>query len=228
VSGGPLVTVIVPTRNAAAYVADALESIKSQSYAPIEVVLVDAGSTDGTLEIAERFGIQPIRQAGTGLAAAWNQGLAAAQGEAVAFLDSDDRWTPDKLEQQVRVLERREDVDAVITRVRFVLEPGFEVPPGFRAELLDGDYLSQMPSSLLARRSVFERIGNFDTRWEIASDVDWFARLLDSDLRVEALEDVLVFKRVHDSNLSNLPGPTLSRELIEVLRLKVSRGRQDG
>ena len=70
-----------------------------------------------------------------------------------------------------------------------------------------------MPSAILARRSVFERIGRFETRWEIASDIDWFARLLDSDLRVEVMQEVLVFKRVHDSNLSNSGGPTFGREL---------------
>ncbi|HEX4521313.1 MAG TPA: glycosyltransferase [Gaiellaceae bacterium] len=224
---GPLVSVIVPTWNAASYLADALECIAAQSYAPHETLIVDAGSTDGTLEIAARFGLTPLRQTGTGLADAWNCGLAAASGEAIAFLDSDDTWAPDKLEKQAAVLEARPEVDAVITRVRFVLEPGLEVPPGFRAELLDGDYLSQMPSSLLARRSVFERIGEFDTRWEIASDIDWFARVLDSDLRVEVVDEVLVSKRIHDSNLSNSGGPRLGRELIEVLRLKVARGRGD-
>jgi glycosyltransferase involved in cell wall biosynthesis len=224
-SARPLISVIVPTLNAAAYLADALDSIAAQTYERREVVLVDGGSTDGTLELARRYGIQAVRQAGAGLADAWNCGLEAATGELIAFLDSDDRWEPEKLEKQARVLASRPEADAVISRVRFVLEPGFAIPAGFRAELLEGDHISQMPSSLLARRAVFDEIGNFDTRWLIASDVDWFARLLDSRLRMEVVEEVLVYKRVHDSNLSNRPGPTINRELVEVLRMKVSRRR---
>jgi glycosyltransferase involved in cell wall biosynthesis len=224
-SARPLISVIVPTLNAAAYLADALDSIAAQTYERREVVLVDGGSTDGTLELARRYGIEPVQQNGAGLADAWNCGLEAATGELIAFLDSDDRWEPEKLEKQARVLASRPEADAVISRVRFVLEPGFAIPAGFRAELLEGDHISQMPSSLLARRAVFDEIGNFDTRWLIASDVDWFARLLDSRLRMEVVEEVLVYKRVHDSNLSNRPGPTINRELVEVLRMKVSRRR---
>jgi hypothetical protein len=83
-----------------------------------------------------------------------------------------------------------------------------------------------MPSSLLARRTVFDRIGTFDTRWPIASDIDWFARAKDSEVRVEVVADVLVEKRVHDANLSTLAGAQLNRELVELLRESVVRRRQ--
>ncbi len=107
-----------------------------------------------------------------------------------------------------------------------MLEPGFPIPPGFRARLLDSDQLAQMPSSVLARRTVFDRIGTFDTRWPIASDIDWFARVKDSGLRVAVVPDVLVEKRVHDANLSTLAGAQLNGELVELLRESVVRRRQ--
>jgi glycosyltransferase involved in cell wall biosynthesis len=223
----PLVSVVVPTLNAARYLADALDSIDAQSHERLEVLLVDGGSSDGTLEIASRYArVCAIGQAGTGLPDAWNCGIAAAAGELIAFLDSDDRWAPDKLERQVRVLEADPAVDCVITRVRFVLEPGLPVPPGFRPGLLDSDHVARMPSSLLARRIVFDRIGTFDTRWPIASDIDWFARLAESRLRVEVVPEVLVEKRVHDRNLSTVGGTRLNGELIELLRESVQRRRQ--
>ena len=226
-SAQPLVSVVVPTLDAARYLEDALDSIESQSYPHREIVLVDGGSSDGTLEIAGRYAdLRIIYQTGTGLADAWNCGIEGSAGELVAFLDGDDLWEPAKLERQVGVLVAESAADCAITRMRFALEPGFTIPPGFRPELLDSDHVANMPSALLARRSLFERIGTFDTRWAIASDIDWFARVKDAGLRVELVDEVLVIKRVHDTNLSTLGGAKLNAELVEVLRESVARRRK--
>ena len=128
----------------------------------------------------------------------------------------------------MRALEDERGADCVISRMRFVLEPGCDVPPGFRPALFDSDHLAQMPSALLARRAVFDRIGTFDTRWPIASDIDWFARVKDARLRVEVVPQVLVEKRVHDANLSTLGGTQLNRELVQLLRESVERRREEG
>jgi glycosyltransferase involved in cell wall biosynthesis len=228
VSPQALVSVVVPTLDAERFLDEALLSIQAQTYDSWEVVLVDAGSTDRTLEIARRHeSVRCQRQSGTGLPDAWNCGLEAARGELVAFLDSDDRWAPEKLARQVDVLEADTGVDCVITRMRFVLEPGCASPPGFRPELLASDHVAQMPSALLARRSAFHRVGGFDTRWPIAADIDWFARVKDAGLRMELVPEVLVEKRVHDANLSTLAGATLNRELVALLRESVGRKRGD-
>jgi glycosyltransferase involved in cell wall biosynthesis len=223
-----LTSVVVPTLNAERYVAGALDSVEAQTQTRVEVVVVDGGSSDGTLEIVSRYRrARTIDQSGTGLADAWNCGIAAASGELIAFLDADDRWAPDKLARQLRVLDEEPAVDCVITRMRFVLEPGFPIPPGFRPGLLNSDHLAQMPSALLARRAVFDRIGTFDTRWSIASDIDWFARAKDARVRIEVVPEVLVEKRVHDANLSTLGGTQLNHELVELLRDSVRRRRGD-
>jgi glycosyltransferase involved in cell wall biosynthesis len=218
--------VIVPTLNAERFLRDALDSVVAQTYQAWELVLVDGGSTDGTLAIARSYErVRSIRQGGAGLADAWNCGLEAAAGELIAFLDSDDRWEAGKLDRQVRLLEADADIDCSITKARFVLEPGVEAPSGFRPELLASEHVANMPSALLARRSVFARIGTFDTRWGIAPDVDWFARAKDAGLRVAIVPEVLVHKRVHDRNLSTQGGATFNRELVAVLRESVERRR---
>ena len=224
-SGEPLVSVVVPTLNAARYLSYGLDSVEAQTYDAWEVVLVDGGSTDETLEIAGRYRVRVVRQRGKGLADAWNLGIEAARGELVAFLDSDDLWEPQKLSRQVEVLDGDEELDCVISLARFVLEPGFPVPPGFRPELLESAHPAQLPSALLARRSVFERIGVFETRFAIAADVDWFARAKDAGVRMEVVPELLVHKRMHDTNLSTLGGTTVNRELLEVLRASVQRQR---
>jgi glycosyltransferase involved in cell wall biosynthesis len=223
---GPLVSVVVPTLDAAPYLDDALESIAAQTYDAWEIVLIDGGSTDDTLVIAGgRPGVRVVRQRGTGLAEAWNEGIESARGELIAFLDSDDRWEPRKLELQVAVLAERAGVDGVVSLLQFVLEPGFGLPPGFRSELLQSARPAPVPSALLTRRGVFDRIGVFEPHLVMAADTDWFARFHDAGLCLEVLPQLLVYKRVHDHNLSLRDGATGDRELLELLRASVHRRR---
>lgn len=100
------VSVLIPAFNAAPYLLEALESVGAQTRRPKEVIVVNDGSTDATSEIARAWGATVIDQPNTGLAGARNAGLRAASQPWVALLDADDRWRPDKLEQQWRVHER--------------------------------------------------------------------------------------------------------------------------
>lgn len=224
----PLVSVIIAARNAELYLAEAIGSVVQQTWTDHETIVVDGASTDATASIARSFPrVRHVMQDGLGFAAAWNQGIDAAHGDVLAFLDSDDRWAPDKLERQMFRLTRTPRVDAVIGRVRFFV--GHEEPlPSFRRELLGRDHVGHMPGTLLARRSVFDVVGRFGTSWEIASDVDWFARLKDSDVPVAAIPEVVLHKRVHGTNLSYLAArtPLVRREIL--LALKQSADRQRG
>jgi glycosyltransferase involved in cell wall biosynthesis len=138
----PLVSVIVPTRDSGRFLAETLESVAAQTLANHEVVVVDAGSTDDTLELAARHAkARVISQRSTGLSGGWNEGIAAARGELVAFLDSDDLWHPRKLELQAAYLAGHPDVELVATRMRFFLGPGEVLPPAYlRPGLLDTDF----------------------------------------------------------------------------------------
>ena len=99
----PLVSVVIPAYNRAAYLAQAIDSVLAQTYTPLEIIVVDDGSTDDTAQLAASYlpRIQLIRQANAGAAAARNSGIAQSHGELIALLDSDDRWLPDKLARQV-------------------------------------------------------------------------------------------------------------------------------
>jgi hypothetical protein len=108
----PLVSVAVPVFNGQATVGDAVRSLLAQTYRNLEIVVVDDGSTDGTWEVLESFGssIRAIRQANAGIAAARNAGLAVAEGELIALMDSDDLCEPERIAAQVRFLEERPEV----------------------------------------------------------------------------------------------------------------------
>ena len=99
----PLVSVVIPTFNRAATIVRAVESVLQQTYRPLELIVVDDGSTDGTSEVLQAYGkaVVYVRQDNAGPAAARNRGIRESQGDMVAFLDSDDVWLAAKLERQV-------------------------------------------------------------------------------------------------------------------------------
>lgn len=221
----PRVSIVMGTLDAGRFLATALASIREQTFDDVEIVIVDGGSTDDTLTIAEEYDARVLHQRGEGLFGAWNEGVAEARGELIGFLDSDDRWDPTKLEAQVRVLDERPEVDYVIGRVRFFLEPGMPYPPGFREDLIGSDHVAPMPGVLLARRRVFDRVGPFRTEYVIASDVDWFVRLKDAGLERAVVDGALIHKRLHDSNLSHFKAETMNDEFLALLRRSIARKR---
>jgi glycosyltransferase involved in cell wall biosynthesis len=111
------VSVLIPSYNRDYILGSAIESVLAQTYRPIEVVLVDDGSTDGTRALVEKFGppVRYIYQPNAGMATARNTGLAAARGEFVAFQDSDDLWMPWKLQVQVAIMRRLPELALVWT-----------------------------------------------------------------------------------------------------------------
>lgn len=135
-----LVSVLIPTYNRAYILGSAIESVLRQSYRPIEVVVVDDGSTDDTRSLVEGFApeVRYIYQPNGGLAAARNTGLAAARGEFIAFQDSDDIWLPWKLQAQVAVMRHAPEVALVWTDMTAV-NP--------RGEVVDERHLRRMYSA---------------------------------------------------------------------------------
>jgi glycosyltransferase involved in cell wall biosynthesis len=207
------------------FLRESLDSVISQDH-PVEIVVVDGGSTDDSVAIASSYEqVRCVTQRGEGLGNAWNEGIAASTGELIAFLDSDDRWLPGKLGTQVARLEADPELAAVIGMVRFFMEPGEPVPSGFRPELLEGEHVGRMPGVLLTRRRTFERLGVFEESYRIAVDIDWFARLKDSGLGLAVVPELVLEKRVHGSNLSHSDQDRLASELTRVMHASVVRQR---
>src|SRR5690242_17155890 len=101
-----LVSAIIPAHNCERFLADAIDSALGQTYAEVECVVVDDGSTDGTADVASAYGnrVRLIRQEQRGVSAARNRGAAEAKGNLLAFLDADDRWLPERVERQLQAL----------------------------------------------------------------------------------------------------------------------------
>ena len=194
VNDGPLVSVIVPAYNRARIIRETIENIFEQTYANIELIIVDDGSSDDTQTILRSYGsrIQWIAQKNAGPAAARNRGINMAKGDIIAFQDSDYAWHPTKIERQVSLLQRAGESAVCCLCNSFVqlyfgkVERSFE-RAGVHPPIEEGIWLN--PAEVLAtsfllfnqavaiRRKVLERIGGFDESFRLMEDMDLALRL---------------------------------------------------
>ena len=201
------ISVIIPAYNAARFVAEALTSAVSQTFADREIIVVDDGSTDGTSDIVSRFpGVICLRKANGGASSARNAGVSASNGELIAFLDADDVWHPEKLAAQVRLMDMHADCDlghTAMTEVEGVLEQRrtlAEADATLRHSRVDGlehGFLNPFlcTSTVIVRRSAFDRVGGFDEALPFAEDIDFFLRVLIGRPSLVRLAPVAVYKR---------------------------------
>ena len=222
-AGSRLVTVIVPAYQAEAYLEDALRSALTQTHRELEVVVVDDGSTDRTAEIAAAHPVRLLRQPNGGPAAARNAGLAAARGAFIAILDADDVWPAERLQWQIEHLRGHPEEGVVLGLAETFLTPGQPSPahdPGFAP----GERFTGHPSTMLARREVFELVGSFDESLQLSEDIDWLARAGDAGVRVGRLDRTLLHYRIHAANTSRHRQANNAATL-QVLRASVARKR---
>ena len=219
-----LVSVIIPVYNGELYLEESLHSVLEQSYQPVEIIVINDGSSDRTSQILAGFGdsITHIDQTNQGPTIARNRGLATARGEYIAFLDADDLWHTEKLKRQVNHLLDSPELDACVTHVQNFLSPELQGS-------LDKETSSEKPGysvvSLLAKQSFFNRIGSFDESMGHAADTDWFLRAKDLDARMRLLPDVLVYRRLHHNNRSNKLAEKSKREYLGLVKASLDRKR---
>lgn len=219
------VSVVVPARDAERFIGDALESIRAQTIAPLEVIVVDDASSDRTSRIAALAGVQVIARRSGGPAAARNAGIAFARGRLLAFLDADDRWRPEKLERQLAVLAEDRSIGFVGCRTALFAEDPDDPPDWWRPDWSGpAGVPSLLPSAVVVRRSVFARVGVYDDRLSPSEDVDWTARAQDAGIKRAVVDEVLVDRRVHPDALSADHHAAAGRHL-RILRESVARKR---
>lgn len=223
--GHPLVSVVVPFFDGRFYLAEALDSIAAQDGPNLETIVVDDGSAEDGSDLARgREGVRWYRQEHAGVAAARNRALRESRGEWIAFLDQDDAWTPNKLRTQMSLAQSSPTAAFVTGRVRVKLEAGQAEPEWLPAGAVDADLFAYPPGTWLVHRSLFDRVGPFDTTFVNASDTDWVARCIDAGVRPAPVDDVVLIRRVHGANASrrtDLRRP----ELFRILAASVKRRR---
>lgn len=198
----PLVSVVIPAHNVERYIGAAIDSVLAQRHRPLEVIVVDDGSSDATRTIVESFGppVRYLRQAHAGAPAARNHGVALARGECLAFLDGDDLWSAAKLELQLHALASTPAPDLVTGHVRKFISP--ELPGAQRARLRcpSRPLRGQVPGVMLIRRAAFDKVGGFDEALPAGEYLDWLSRARRCGLRELMLTDCVLSRRLHATN----------------------------
>ena len=197
-----LVSVVIPAHNSRQYIRPTLDSILAQKHRPLEVVVVDDGSTDGTAQIVCGYApeVRLIEQEQRGHPAARNAGVNAAAGEFLGFLDHDDLWSPDKLERQMASFRRNPDLDLVFGHIQNFFTP--EMTPEERARFAVP--LQPLPGllqgAMLARRRSFDHVGLFSEERGIGDFLDWYGRAMLAGMKMEMLPETVVYRRIHQNN----------------------------
>jgi len=229
------VSVVIPTYNRGELLIETIESILAQTAKPGEVIVVDDGSTDDTQERLARYAdrVRYVRQPNQGVAAARNHGVREARGKWIAFIDSDDVWHPRKLECQLRVLADYPDLGILGTALFNWPAPEF---PNVSCEvsgkvtfipwdrLVVRNYLAT--SSVIARRDVLDRVGEFDTNLQGPEDRDLWLRIGET-AAVANLKTPLTGYRVVPGSVSR-QASRVHQSMVSMLRKLDERGAWRG
>ena len=214
------IATIIPAYNCERYLAEAIESVLAQNYRPLEIIVIDDGSTDDTAKIAKRFepAVQYCFQGNGGIGSARNRGIELAHSDFIAFLDADDLWPEGKLEHQMLAFHDNREIEAV-----FGLVQQFEQSSGGTTDV-GAPMTGQLASSMLIRRESFDRVGPFRTDIKLGEFVDWYMRASEKGLRSRMLAEVVLRRRIHDSN-TGLRHRDSSSDYVRLLKNALDRRR---
>jgi len=224
-----LISCIVPVYNGEKYLAEALKSILQQNYRPIEIIVVDDGSTDQTASVAKSFGapVRYLNQRNAGPAAARNFGLSCANGEFIAFLDADDLWHPEKLQRQIARFRLLPELDYCVAHAQnFWVAELSEEAQQFRNHRIARPVPAYSTPTLLARRRLFDTVGHFNASLPHGDSTEWFLRAAESGAVAELLPDVLLFRRLHAENRSRLRATQSREQFLKIVKASLDRRRR--
>ena len=225
----PTISAIIPAYNAARYLDDAVRSIREQTVPIAEIIIVDDGSGDATAAVVRNFGadVRYLRQENAGPAVARNRGIEAACGDFVAFLDADDRWTPDKTATQLAQFERRGELALVASDMAETDAAGAVQIPSMLAkhgQLQEFESLAGRPipnalaallrenfiptPTVMVRRAVLQAVGSFNPAIRYGEDLELWARIA-ARYPIACLPVVHLLRRRHGANVTHATLPML-------------------
>jgi glycosyltransferase involved in cell wall biosynthesis len=215
----PVVSIVTPTLNQARYLQRTLDSVRAQTYPVGEHIVVDGGSTDGTLDILRREGergtIRWTSGPDDGMYDAVNKGLAMARGDILAYLPSDDAYLPWAIETIVDRFASRPALDLVFgDGITIEEDSGTQIlrlyAPFDRISL--ANHASLLQPAVFWRRRLYERLGGFDARMRYVADLDYWLRAAAAGATIAKVDEVIALERVHEGRLSSARREAMQRE----------------
>ena len=223
----PLASVIMPVFNGEKYLREAIESVLGQTYEPIEIIVVDDGSTDNSAAVARSFDsrVQYVYQNNNGVGAALNRGIELSRGCFLSFLDADDLWKRDKLMHQMTVFEDNPDMDIVFGQVKQFYSPELDENQRKRIRIPAEVERGFFKGSMLIKRDSFFRVGAFETRWKVGDFIDWYLRAMEKGLMSFVLNEVVMLRRIHADNMG-IRERISQVDLVRILKASLDRRRR--
>jgi glycosyltransferase involved in cell wall biosynthesis len=226
----PEVSVIVPVFNGERFLSEALGSLGREPEPELEIVIVDDGSTDGSLSTVQALAQQDprivlIEGEHRGVSAARNAGLRAASGQYITFLDCDDLCPPGRIGRQLRKLTSNPEAAVIVGETLWfeALTADFKPVPGTRYARL----ITVTLHSALFARSVFDKLGFFDETLTRCEDLDFFIRLAESDAHVLVEKEIASLYRRHDGNMTR-DIRSMQKATLSALQRSIARRRAAG
>lgn len=218
-----IISVIIPVYNSAMYITESLESALVQSLKPVEIIVIDDGSTDGLDEVLARHSkyIKLLHQENMGQSHARNRGIKLAKGSFIAFLDADDYWTNNHLELLHDLLMNDPSLDYAIGKVKNFIDGDLASANLESIDKKDG-LAGFVPGAGLFRKDCFEKVGLFNEDYRLAEVIDWSARAADYKLRFGVIDQVTLMRRIHGGN-NGIRRAAEQQEYLKALRASLHR-----
>jgi uncharacterized protein (DUF1919 family) len=225
------VSVIIPVYNGERFLKEALDNVLNQKYYPLEIIVIDDGSTDQTRTIVNHYAdaIRYIYQKNKGPSAARNTGIKAANGNVIAFLDVDDLWSLNKLNAQIDIFKQQPHYEIVQGLIQEMMLDESACSTDLVFNVSSEPYHFLNLGSAIYRKSLFETVGLFDETLKDNEDTDWFIRAWKANTSKKVIHQVTLYYRKHLHNLTlgqkDLVHFGLPKILIKHLNIARKHGR---
>jgi len=224
------ISVIIPTYNGEVFIAEALQSVFKQTRPVDEIIVVDDGSSDGTIEILKKYAakITLIENSHKGNPAfGRNAGIEKATGNFIAFLDQDDLWPENKNEIQLNALRQKPIAMVDFGKIKVLNQQNLK-DQTYLAQFFNDMHHHFLLSGALFRKEVFDVVGKFDeTLTYHGSDTEWIVRAIEKGVAFSKNETITLIYRIHSGNYSN-NFEKIKRGVAEVFMKSILRRKQSG
>lgn len=221
----PKVSVIIPVYNGELYLAEAIESVLAQEFQPLEIIIIDDGSTDNSATIAQSFQeIIYYFQNNQGVSASRNSGIRIASGELITFLDYDDRMLPNSILSRVSYMIEHPKDECLMTMHQSFLESGVKKPNWVKDIELEEGIFGQ--GYMMFRKDLFESIGWFNLAYKMGEDTELLFRIREEGHSIGKLAHISIKRRIHNNNLSG-NRDVYRKSLLNMTKASVNRKKRN-
>jgi glycosyltransferase involved in cell wall biosynthesis len=219
------ISVIISVYNAERYLSESLDSVLNQSMPAKEIIVINDGSTDQTINILKSYGkkIKLIDRENKGVPYSVNEGLSEVKQPWIAFNDGDDIWSQNKLELQYNYLLEHKDLRILFGMMRQFISPELSEEDKASIYVPNSPEKALIRPAMLAHQSVFEDYGLFNPTLKAGDFIEWFQKIKENDLKFDFIDEVIYCRRLHKNSLSNEEG--VKDDFLKILKAKLDRAK---